>query len=149
MPETSYRVSIDVVAKTQLEAVKQAQKELDKLAKETEKTQSAFGKLKSMLADAANPAKILDGVLMGVGSALTNMAVSAIKQIPQVTKELVDLGLESEAVTHRFTAASGLTACSPASRRASIGSLAVTSLRLERSIVVIMVAPREVARRCR
>jgi len=79
----------------------------DKTGPALKSAKSGFEETFDEIGKGLEPAKLLEGAIMGVTSSLTSMGVTALQQIPAVTKELFDLGVRSEAVTHRFEAFAG------------------------------------------
>lgn len=69
--------------------------------------QEAFGSVKQHFHDTLQPAKLFEGAMMGVASSITGMAMQALQQIPAVAQQMVELGIRSQAVTHRFEAFAG------------------------------------------
>ena len=112
MPQSNYDVNINVrikdltqaAAKKAAAAVEGIGKSARKVGKEFDKAAASIGgQLKGLI----NPAKAIDGFIQGIGQSVGNMAASALAQIPKIAKELFDLGVQSEAVAHRFGQFSG------------------------------------------
>lgn len=100
---------------------------IERVEKGLESVSKAAKSLWKGFKEGAIPVKSLDELFVNIGSSIGSFALNAVQQIPAITKELVNLGIQSEAATMRFErfAGSGETAAVmlQAVQDASLGSI--------------------------